>query len=87
MEAVLTTRAESASAAIAAVNPPKPAAASGLLQGALEGEDEDGKDDDDDDDKIGADVKSGGPPNKSRPNGSQYTLEADPRRQEEKEKE
>ncbi len=71
MEAVQTTRAESASAAIAAVNPPKPAAPSGLLQGALEGEDEDGKDDDDDDDdddKIGADVKSGGPPNNSRPN-------------------
>ncbi|KAJ9663835.1 hypothetical protein H2198_000595 [Neophaeococcomyces mojaviensis] len=41
--------------AIAAVNPPKPAAASGLLHGALEGEDEDG--DDDDDDKIGADLK------------------------------
>ncbi|KAF2095904.1 methionine aminopeptidase 2-like protein [Rhizodiscina lignyota] len=50
----------SAGAAIAAVNPPKPASASGLLQGVLEGEDEDG--DDDDDDKIGADLKSGDQP-------------------------
>ncbi|KAF3491826.1 methionine aminopeptidase 2 [Arthroderma uncinatum] len=50
--------------AIAAVNPPTPAAASGLLQGALEGEDEDG--DDDDDDKIGADLKSGGQPNSGK---------------------
>ncbi|KAF2447692.1 methionine aminopeptidase 2-like protein [Karstenula rhodostoma CBS 690.94] len=35
-----------AHAAIASSNPPKPAAASGLLQGTLEGEDEDGDDDD-----------------------------------------
>lgn len=54
----------SARAAIAAVNPPKPAAASGLLHGALEGEDEDGEDEDDD--KIGADLKSGGQPNNSK---------------------
>ncbi|KAK2865418.1 hypothetical protein FQN49_003596 [Arthroderma sp. PD_2] len=47
--------------AIAAVNPPKPAAASGLLQGALEGEDEDG--DDDDDDKDRTDLKSNDQPN------------------------
>ncbi|KAL2019415.1 hypothetical protein VTK56DRAFT_9706 [Thermocarpiscus australiensis] len=45
-------------AAIAAVNPPKPAAATGLLHGALEGGDEDGEDEDDD--KLGADLKSGG---------------------------
>ena len=44
----------SACAAIASVNPAKPAAASGLLQGVLEGEDEDG--DDADGDKIGADI-------------------------------
>ncbi|KAJ9647089.1 hypothetical protein H2199_002075 [Coniosporium tulheliwenetii] len=54
----------SARAAIAAVNPPKPAAASGLLHGALEGEDEDGEDEDDD--KIGADLKSSGQPNNSK---------------------
>ncbi|KAI4089858.1 MAG: hypothetical protein LQ344_005117 [Seirophora lacunosa] len=47
-------------AGIAAVNPPKPAAASGLVQGALEGEDEDG--DDGDDDNLGADLKSGSQP-------------------------
>jgi methionyl aminopeptidase len=45
----------SASTSISAVNPPKPAAASGLLQGALEGEDEDG---DGDDDHVGVDLKS-----------------------------
>ncbi|KAL9007823.1 MAG: hypothetical protein Q9173_006989, partial [Seirophora scorigena] len=47
-------------AGIAAVNPPKPAAASGLVQRALEGEDEDG--DDEDDEKPGADLKSGSQP-------------------------
>lgn len=52
----------SATAAIATVNPPKPAAASGLVHGALEGEDEDG-----DEDKVGADLKSGGQPNHSKP--------------------
>ncbi|KAF2867818.1 methionine aminopeptidase 2-like protein [Massariosphaeria phaeospora] len=45
----------SACVAIAAVNPPKSAAASGLLQGALEGQDEDGEDDDDN--QSGADLK------------------------------
>lgn len=45
---------------IAAINPPKSAAASGLVQGALEGEDEDG--DDDEDDKLGAELKSGAQP-------------------------
>lgn len=54
----------SARAAITAVNPPKPAAATGLLLGALEGEDEDGEDEDDD--NIGADLKSGGQPNNSK---------------------
>jgi methionyl aminopeptidase len=54
---ILTYGAESmACAAIAAINPPKPAAASGLLQGALEGQDEDGNDDDND--KTRADLKS-----------------------------
>jgi methionyl aminopeptidase len=63
---MLTPCAESSTrAAIAAVNPPKPAAATGLLHGALEGEDEDGEDDDDD--KLGADLKSGGQPNNSKP--------------------
>ncbi|KAF2685221.1 methionine aminopeptidase 2-like protein [Lentithecium fluviatile CBS 122367] len=42
--------------AIAAINPPKSDAASGLLEGMLEGQDEDG--DDDDDDKTGAGLKS-----------------------------
>ncbi|KAF1941005.1 methionine aminopeptidase 2-like protein [Clathrospora elynae] len=51
----------SAQAAIAAVNPSKPAAASGLLQGVLEGRDEDG-DDDDGDDQLGTDLKSNGDP-------------------------
>jgi methionyl aminopeptidase len=46
-------------AAIAATNPPKPAAASGLLQSVLEGQDEDGDDDDDDDHHVGADVNPG----------------------------
>jgi len=55
---ILTLRAEaSADAAIAATNPPKPAAASGLIHGALEGQDEDGEDEDDD--KSGADLMSG----------------------------
>jgi methionyl aminopeptidase len=63
---ILTPRVESsACASIAAVNPPKPAAASGLLQGALEGEDEDGEDQNDD--KVGADLKSGGQLNNSKP--------------------
>jgi methionyl aminopeptidase len=39
------------------VNPPKSAAASGLLQGMLDGQGEDG-DDDDDDEKTGVDVKT-----------------------------
>ncbi|KAF2243457.1 methionine aminopeptidase 2-like protein [Trematosphaeria pertusa] len=54
----------SAGAAIAVANPPKLAAASGFLHGALEGEDEDG--DDDDDSKIGADLKSGAQPSNSK---------------------
>ncbi|PGH22982.1 methionine aminopeptidase, type II [Polytolypa hystricis UAMH7299] len=54
----------SAHDAIASVNPPKLAAASGLLHGALEGEDEDGEDEDDD--KMGAELKSSGQPNNSK---------------------
>ncbi|KFY46389.1 hypothetical protein V495_02500 [Pseudogymnoascus sp. VKM F-4514 (FW-929)] len=52
----------SAGASIAAVNPPKPAAASGLVHGGLEGEDDD---EDDDDEKIGAIVKAGAQPDTS----------------------
>ncbi|KAL1792522.1 hypothetical protein ACET3X_009029 [Alternaria dauci] len=47
----------SANAAIAIINPPRSAAASGLLHGVLEGQDEDG-DDDDDNVKLGLDVKN-----------------------------
>ena len=47
----------SGAAAIAVVNPPKSAVASGLLQGMLEGQGEDGDDDDDDEEKSGTDVK------------------------------
>ncbi|RYN71309.1 Methionine aminopeptidase 2-2 [Alternaria alternata] len=48
----------SADAAIAIINPPKSAAATGLLQGVLEGQDEDSDDNDDDIAKLGADVKN-----------------------------
>src|SRR4051794_36959142 len=41
----------SAQAAVAALNPPKPAAASGLVHGVLEGQDEDGEDEDEDDNR------------------------------------
>lgn len=47
----------STNAAAAIVNPPKSAAASGLVESALEGQDEDG--DEDDDERSGADLKSG----------------------------
>ncbi|EGE83671.2 methionyl aminopeptidase [Blastomyces gilchristii SLH14081] len=50
-------------AAIDTINPPKHAAASGLLHGPLEGETEDGEDEDDD--KTGADLKSVGQLNNS----------------------
>ncbi|OAL05331.1 methionine aminopeptidase [Phaeosphaeriaceae sp. SRC1lsM3a] len=46
----------SANAPINCANPPKTDAATGLLQGALEGQDEDGDDDDDDSNKNGADL-------------------------------
>ncbi|OBT55452.1 hypothetical protein VE04_04616 [Pseudogymnoascus sp. 24MN13] len=52
----------SSGATIAAVNPPKPAAASGLVHGGLEGEDEDG---DDDDEKTGAVLKTDSQPDNS----------------------
>jgi hypothetical protein len=85
MEAMLTAWIESPGRApIAAGNPPKPAAASGLLPGVLEGEDEGG--DDDDDDKIGADLNFDGQPSNSKLTWSQYTVEANPRRQEEEKK-
>ena len=58
-------------------NPPKPAAACGLVQGALEGEEE--GDEDDDDDKVGADLKIGGQPNHSKPFGYQIRLQLTPK--------
>lgn len=42
----------------AGINPQRSAAASGLLDGSLEGEGEDGDDDDDNNNNIGADLKS-----------------------------
>ena len=60
-----TLAVSSACAAIAAINPPKPAAASGLVRGALEGEDEDGEDENHD--KARADMKSGDQINNSKP--------------------
>ncbi|KAF2825819.1 methionine aminopeptidase 2-like protein [Ophiobolus disseminans] len=50
----------SGDSATSIVNPPKPAAASGLLQGALEGQDED--EDDEDDDRSGVDLKTDNEP-------------------------
>jgi methionyl aminopeptidase len=52
-----TSTGSSANAVASIVNPPKSAAASGLLDGALEGQDEDG--DEDDDEKSGADLNTG----------------------------
>ncbi|KAF3897939.1 Methionine aminopeptidase 2 [Trichophyton interdigitale] len=51
------------SSAAAIINPPKPAAASGLVQGVLDGDDDDEEGDDGDSQKIGTDLKSGGQPN------------------------
>jgi methionyl aminopeptidase len=45
-------------APIASTNPPKSAAASGLVEGTLEGQDDDG--DDDEDDQAGADLNADG---------------------------
>ncbi|KAH7083971.1 methionine aminopeptidase 2-like protein [Paraphoma chrysanthemicola] len=50
----------STDAPIVATNPPKPAAATGLLEGALEGQDEDG--DDDEDAQNGSNMKTDGKP-------------------------
>jgi len=84
--AVLTLWVESSvCAAIAAINPPKPAAASGLLPGVLEGEDEDGGDEDDI--KMGADLKPGCQPGNSEQAWSWYTPEANLGRQKEEKKE
>lgn len=68
------------------LNPPKSAAATGLLHGALDGndEDEDGKAADE---SIGADLNSGDLPNNSKSTEDQYMLEAESRRQEHQEKE
>ncbi|KAL9114398.1 MAG: hypothetical protein Q9227_001479 [Pyrenula ochraceoflavens] len=55
----------SANATIAVVNPPRSAAASGLLPGTLEGEDEDGNDDDD---NAGTHLKSDGKKKKRKRN-------------------
>lgn len=50
----------------AIINPPKPAAASGLIQGVLDGDDDDEEGDNDDHQKIGTDLKSGGQPNNGK---------------------
>lgn len=53
--------------AAAIINPPKPAAASGLVQGVLDGDDDDGEGENNDYQKIGTDLKSGGQPNNGKP--------------------
>lgn len=63
MQRVAHSNAESsAGAAIEAINPPRSEVATGLLGGALEGQDEDsdGDGDGDDDSKDGSDVKLNG---------------------------
>ncbi|KAG9185814.1 methionyl aminopeptidase [Alternaria panax] len=71
----------SADAAIAIINPPKSAAASGLLQGVLEGQDEDGDDDDDDITGLGADVKNNDGVKKKRKRNKKKTKKAFPTQQ------
>jgi len=51
---------EPSSAAIASTNPPKPASASGLLHGALDGEGEDASDDEDDVPIAATDLRASG---------------------------
>ncbi|KAI4933486.1 uncharacterized protein J4E92_003153 [Alternaria infectoria] len=70
----------SADAAIAIINPPKPAAASGLLPGVLEGQDEDG-DDDDDIAKLGADVKNNDGAKKKRKRNKKKSKKVSPTQQ------
>ncbi|KAI4926217.1 hypothetical protein J4E85_006509 [Alternaria conjuncta] len=70
----------SADAAIAIINPPKPAAASGLLSGVLEGQDEDG-DDDDDIAKLGADVKNNDGAKKKRKRNKKRSKKVSPTQQ------
>ncbi|KAI4626486.1 hypothetical protein J4E83_003637 [Alternaria metachromatica] len=70
----------SADAAIAIINPPKPAAASGLLPGVLEGQDEDG-DDDDDIAKLGADVKNNDGAKKRRKRNKKKSKKVSPTQQ------
>ncbi|KAI4625950.1 hypothetical protein J4E80_003084 [Alternaria sp. BMP 0032] len=72
--------ASSADAAIAIINPPKPAAASGLLPGVLEGQDEDG-DDDDDIAKLGADVKNNDGAKKKRKRNKKKSKKVSPTQQ------
>ncbi|SPO01209.1 probable Methionine aminopeptidase 2 homolog BDCG_05228 [Cephalotrichum gorgonifer] len=73
----------SAHATIASVNPAKPAVATGLIHGALEGQDED--EDDDEDENTGAKLNSGGEPNngkkKKRKNKKKKKKKALPRQQ------
>ena len=51
--------------AIAAVNPPKPAAASGLFHGTLDAKEQ--GDEDEDDDQSRSDLISGGKPSNGEP--------------------
>ncbi|KAK4556758.1 hypothetical protein LTR86_006329 [Recurvomyces mirabilis] len=53
-------------AAIATINPPKPAAASGLVHGALEGQDEDSDGNGDHDEGLGAELKTDGTNEKAK---------------------
>ena len=55
-------------AAIAAVNPAKPAAASGLIHGAIEGEEDEGGEDEDH--EVGADLEPSDQPKGSKPTGT-----------------
>ncbi|KAI4712267.1 hypothetical protein J4E89_002533 [Alternaria sp. Ai002NY15] len=70
----------SADAAIAIINPPRPAAASGLLPGVLEGQDEEG-DDDDDIAKLGADVKNNDGAKKKRKRNKKKSKKVSPTQQ------
>ncbi|CAN9477339.1 unnamed protein product [Alternaria alternata] len=72
----------SADAAIAIINPPKSAAATGLLQGVLEGQDEDSDDNDDDIAKLRADVKNNdGAKKKRKRNNKKKTRKVSQKRQ------
>ena len=66
---ILTLPTESAALSpIAAINPSRPAAASGLVHASLEGQDEDGDDEDEiSDKKVGADLKFGSSSSQGKP--------------------